>query len=126
MLIACFQYRLDKLATTGLPLWITEMTLENSDENVRANWFENALTTYFSHPSVEGVILWGFWDEFVNPNAALVNGNYLYVSILREGLLSATANVCNLTVRIRTPEKYDVFAQRYQSQTITPKFQKHC
>lgn len=74
------KYRLDKLATTGLPLWITEMTLENSDENVRANWFENALTTYFSHPSVEGVILWGFWDEFVNPNAALVNGNYLYVN----------------------------------------------
>ena len=57
------------------------MTLENSNENTRADWFEDALTTYFSHPSVEGVILWGFWDHAgVSPDGALVNGNYLYVS----------------------------------------------
>ena len=81
-MLSLFQYRLDKIASTGLPLWITEMTLENANENIRANWFEDALTTYFSHPSVEGVILWGFWDhEGVSPNGALVNGNYLYVSV---------------------------------------------
>ena len=58
------------------------MTLSNSDENTRADWIENALITYFSHPAVEGVILWGFWDEFSDPDSSLVNGNYFYVSTL--------------------------------------------
>ena len=30
------------------------------------------------------------------------------------------------TVRTTRPEKCDIFAQRYQSQPITTKFQKHC
>ena len=29
-------------------------------------------------------------------------------------------------VRTTRPEKCDIFAQRYQSQPITTKFQKHC
>ena len=58
------------------------MTLSNSDENTRADWIENALIIYFSHPAVEGVILWGFWDEFSDPDSSLVNGNYFYVSTL--------------------------------------------
>ena len=31
-----------------------------------------------------------------------------------------------LPVRTTRPERCDIFAQRYQSQPITTKFQKHC
>lgn len=62
-------------------MWITELTLANADENVRADWFETALTLYFSYPSIEGIILWGFWDHGVSSDGALVNGNYFYVGI---------------------------------------------
>ncbi|WAR09058.1 XYN2-like protein [Mya arenaria] len=73
--------RLEKLAATGLPLWITELTLSNADEQVRADWFENVLTLYFSHPAVEGVILWGFWDRSgTDSDGALVNGNYFHIN----------------------------------------------
>ncbi|KAH3729642.1 hypothetical protein DPMN_055617 [Dreissena polymorpha] len=50
------QRRLKRLASTGLPLWITELSLANKNENVTADWFEQVLTIYFAHPAVEGVI----------------------------------------------------------------------
>ncbi|KAJ8303896.1 hypothetical protein KUTeg_017479, partial [Tegillarca granosa] len=34
-------HRLDTLAKSGLPLWITELTVPNDDENIRADWYEN-------------------------------------------------------------------------------------
>ncbi|XP_067664849.1 uncharacterized protein [Haliotis asinina] len=73
--------RLDKLGSVGLPLWITEMDLVHHDENIRADWYDWALRTYFSHPSVEGVIFWGFWDhQMKSPYAALINGYNFYVN----------------------------------------------
>lgn len=72
---------MDKLATSGLPLWITELNLRQADENIRADWFEDVLTAYFSHPAVDGVILWGFWDHDGTPtDGTFCDGNALYVS----------------------------------------------
>ncbi|ESO87533.1 hypothetical protein LOTGIDRAFT_127603 [Lottia gigantea] len=72
---------LDKLALIGLPLWITELDLEVKNEKARADWYEDALRMYFSHPAVHGVIFWGFWDHNMkSPYAALVNGFNYYVN----------------------------------------------
>ncbi|CAL1545357.1 unnamed protein product [Lymnaea stagnalis] len=67
--------RLDLLAQPGLPIWITELDLSAHDENTRADWYETALRLYFSHPAVEGIIFWGFWDHDMDPAMALVHGN---------------------------------------------------
>lgn len=76
------QARLDKLATVGLPMWVTEYTFETEDEKQRADWMEEGLTAFFAHPSVHGVIFWGFWDhEMYGPSGALVNGNGYHVRI---------------------------------------------
>ncbi|XP_046337947.2 endo-1,4-beta-xylanase 3-like [Haliotis rufescens] len=73
--------RLDKLASVGLPLWITELDLVHHDDNVRADWYERALRTYFSHPAVEGVIFWGFWDhDMSSPLSSLVSGYNFFLN----------------------------------------------
>ncbi|XP_062583059.1 uncharacterized protein LOC134244820 [Saccostrea cucullata] len=56
------KYRLDKVAEAGLKIWITEMTIFESNSTKKAAALEELLTLYFSHPAVEGVLLWGFWD----------------------------------------------------------------
>ncbi|XP_022345335.2 anti-sigma-I factor RsgI6-like [Crassostrea virginica] len=56
------KYRLDKVAESGLKLWITELSLSDTDENRQAANLEKVMTLFFSHPAVEGVLFWGFWD----------------------------------------------------------------
>ncbi|CAL1542287.1 unnamed protein product [Lymnaea stagnalis] len=68
------KHRLDLLAQPGLPIWVTELDLAAPDENTRADWYETALRLYFSHPAVEGIIFWGFWDHDMDPKRALVHG----------------------------------------------------
>ncbi|KAK6179075.1 hypothetical protein SNE40_011515 [Patella caerulea] len=69
--------RLDQMAVTGYPLWITELDVTARDENVRKDWYDIVLRMYFSHPSIEGIIFWGFWGpkHWIGEDAALVSGN---------------------------------------------------
>ncbi|XP_033747039.1 anti-sigma-I factor RsgI6-like [Pecten maximus] len=60
--ITQLKYRLDKIAEAGLPMWITEMSVTNTNDTAKAQTIEDALTLYFSHKMVKGVILWGFWS----------------------------------------------------------------
>ncbi|XP_064599691.1 anti-sigma-I factor RsgI6-like [Liolophura sinensis] len=53
--------RLDKLAQAGLPIWVTELDVQSNDVNKRADYYETALRTFFSHHAVQGILLWGFW-----------------------------------------------------------------
>lgn len=67
--------RLDKVAEAGVPIWITELSVEETDENIKAAALEDALTLYFAYPAVQGILLWGFWDgKIFEPSASLVNG----------------------------------------------------
>nr|KAG5703551.1 hypothetical protein BaRGS_020185 [Batillaria attramentaria] len=73
------KHRLDALAKTGLPVWITEFNVVAADENKRADYLETALRAFYGHPAVEGILLWGFWDQQHSrgPHAALVTGDNL-------------------------------------------------
>lgn len=70
--------RLDSLAELGLPIWISEYDSENADELVRADNLEMLYRIAFSKPSVEGVLMWGFWagSHWRGSNAAIVNLNW--------------------------------------------------
>nr|KAG5711833.1 hypothetical protein BaRGS_026274 [Batillaria attramentaria] len=61
----------------GLPIWATELDVQSNDENKRADYYENALTALYGHPSVEGILIWGFWDQahWRGEAASLVKGN---------------------------------------------------
>jgi len=54
--------RLDNLATLGIPIWVTEYDSKTPDVNKRAENLENLYRIAFSHPAVEGIIMWGFWQ----------------------------------------------------------------
>jgi GH35 family endo-1,4-beta-xylanase len=66
---------LDKLSSANIPIWITEYDSCTSDENRRADNLENLYRTAFSHPSVQGIFMWGFWEgaHWKGRDAAMVN-----------------------------------------------------
>ncbi|ESP02512.1 hypothetical protein LOTGIDRAFT_138310, partial [Lottia gigantea] len=68
--------RLDEVAKVGLPIWITELDIDEADEQKKAQKYEDVMRLYFSHPAVHGIMLWGYWDgRHWNPRAAICNGD---------------------------------------------------
>ncbi len=70
--------RLDKLATLGLPIWITEFDVAQADAEKNADLLELVYRTAYSHPAVEGITLWAFWSEasWRGPNASLATKDW--------------------------------------------------
>lgn len=53
---------LDEIAGLGLPMKITEYDYATFDENLQAEWQRDFYLLCFSHPQVNGILMWGFWD----------------------------------------------------------------
>ncbi len=69
--------RLNRFAGFGLPIYITEFDINSNDDEFKARYIRDFLTVMFSHPSVEGVIQWGFWaGQHWFPVAALWNKDW--------------------------------------------------
>ena len=59
------------------------MDIQEDDVNIRADRYKDTLRLYFSHEGVEGIMLWGFWDQaHSKPEAALAGGPEVTVSNL--------------------------------------------
>ncbi|XP_010531544.1 PREDICTED: uncharacterized protein LOC104807819 [Tarenaya hassleriana] len=57
--VALMRGTLDKLATLGLPIWLTELDISSRlDQHTQALYLEQVLREGFSHPSVNGIMLW--------------------------------------------------------------------
>ena len=54
---------LDRFAELGLDISITEHDIDSDDEEFKADFTRDFLTTTFSHPSVVAVLGWGFWEK---------------------------------------------------------------
>ncbi len=68
---------LDRLQTIGLPLTVTEWDLDLYDEDLQAAYTRDFLTVLFSHPAVDGVLMWGFWEgRHWRPNAAVLRKDW--------------------------------------------------
>ncbi len=55
--------RLDRFATFGVPIEVTEFDVNVSDEKFQADYTRDLMTAVFSHPATSGIIMWGFWDS---------------------------------------------------------------
>ncbi|GEM_PF-230915 len=59
---------LDRLAATGLPVYISEMDLGNvgntgtPDDNVQLQLYKKVFPVLWRHPGVKGITLWGYLD----------------------------------------------------------------
>jgi GH35 family endo-1,4-beta-xylanase len=72
------QQRLDKVAALGLPIWISEFDAADPDEKVNADKLELVYRTAYSHPAVEGIMMWIFWagNSWRGPNGGLAKRDW--------------------------------------------------
>ena len=54
---------LDELAALGHPIEITEFDVGLPDAQVNGDYVRDFLTAAFSHPKVEAIVQWGFWQN---------------------------------------------------------------
>jgi len=67
---------LDTLASTGLPIYISEFDLNFADDARQANVMRDLFTVFWDHPSVAGVTHWGFREGAMwRTNAYLVRAD---------------------------------------------------
>jgi GH35 family endo-1,4-beta-xylanase len=55
--------RLDSMAELGLPIWISQLQINESNVNLRAEKLETVIRTAYSHPAVKGLMQWTFYEE---------------------------------------------------------------
>jgi len=83
--LATLQLNMDRLASLGLPIKVTEYDNEKwtgagaFTPTSQAEEFSRFVRFMYSHPAVNGIMLWGFWDArhwISNDNAAASPGLY--------------------------------------------------
>jgi GH35 family endo-1,4-beta-xylanase len=63
---------LDRFSELGLPIESTELSLNIDDPQLQSEYMRDYMIAVFSHPKVEGIMLWGFWEKrHWRPKAAL-------------------------------------------------------
>jgi endo-1,4-beta-xylanase len=68
---------LDRYARFGKPIWITEYDVVIDDLDVAGSFTRDFYTTLFSHPAVQGIVMWGFWDgSHWKNNAAMYRNDW--------------------------------------------------
>ncbi len=70
--------RLDKVAALNLPIWISEFDVADDDETSCADKLELVYRTAYSHPAVEGIVMWVVWagNSWRGPNAGLARRDW--------------------------------------------------
>jgi endo-1,4-beta-xylanase len=75
--------RLDKIASSGIPIWMSEVNVNILDVNKRADYLEFIFRECFAHPAVKGFLFWynyqtqDVYNQFGGQcNACLANLDY--------------------------------------------------
>lgn len=58
--VATMKKSLDSLAATGLPIHITELDIDGTDDQVQLHSYKRIFPLLYEHPGVEGITLWGW------------------------------------------------------------------
>lgn len=68
---------LDRFGKFKLPIAATEFDIDTTDEELQAQYMRDHMIAFFSHPSVNSIIMWGFWEgRHWKPNAALYRSDW--------------------------------------------------
>lgn len=70
---------IDRFSKLKKDIVITEFTHEVNDEELQAAYTRDFLIATFSHPAVDAILLWGFWEgQIFKPNASLVRKDWSF------------------------------------------------
>jgi len=58
--IATLQNNLDRLAATGLPIYISELDIHLGDDTEHLNRYQELFPIFWTHPGVRGITFWGY------------------------------------------------------------------
>lgn len=72
---ATMRRNLDSLASTGIPIQITEFDINNANDATQLSEYRRVFPLLYSHPGVEGITLWGWRVGLWQTNAFLLNSN---------------------------------------------------
>lgn len=65
---------LDKLYSTGIPIYITEFDLSSADDQIQLQKYKTIFPVLYEHPGVVGVTLWGYlYGQTWRADANLLN-----------------------------------------------------
>jgi endo-1,4-beta-xylanase len=53
---------LDRLATLGLPIYITEFDIDEQDNTVQLQQYKIYFPIFWNHPAVKGMTFWGYYE----------------------------------------------------------------
>lgn len=68
---------LDRFASLGKEIEITEFTFDEEDEELQALYTKDFLTAIFSHQSTTSLVSWGFWEgSMYEPGAAMFRQDF--------------------------------------------------
>jgi GH35 family endo-1,4-beta-xylanase len=68
---------LNRFAPFKLPIAITEFDINTTNDELQAAYMRDFMIAVFSHPQVDSVMMWGFWEgRHWFPNAALYNRDW--------------------------------------------------
>lgn len=63
---------LDRFAAIIQNLQLTELDVDTTGEQLQADYLRDIMTVGFSHPAMEAIVMWGFWEgRHWRPDAAL-------------------------------------------------------
>lgn len=54
------QNNLDRLAASGLPIYVTELDIDGADDQVQLEEYQRVFPVLWEHPAVKGITLWGY------------------------------------------------------------------
>ncbi len=58
--VANVKSKLDRLAATGVPIYISELDLNIADDNAQKNKMQELFPVLYEHSAVKGITLWGY------------------------------------------------------------------
>jgi endo-1,4-beta-xylanase len=72
--ISTLKSNLEKLATKGLPIYITEFDINEADDAIQLQNYQIYFPLFWDHPAVKGITLWGYAENAVwKPYAFVVD-----------------------------------------------------
>jgi endo-1,4-beta-xylanase len=66
---------IDKLATLGLPIFITEYDIQQSDDAKQASIMKEQFTMFWNHPKIVGITYWGMTNTWRAGTELFKSGN---------------------------------------------------